>query len=332
MSKRFFILCVCAVVLAAAVTPAAGQAARANSAGTSTAAAEKFTPPRLPDGRPNLQGLWSRRGGNLEREDSDIPNPLIVPRLSSLEDDRPNGTTAVYPTIYTARIADTRTEEQKQRQQRAAEARKKLNLKVGIIDPANGKIPAFTPAALAAREKFYKHMPNPPTLEYVEWSARCGLDGFPQTAGTARFVQRPDALTMFFEGERVLRTIALDGRPHVGQNIRLYNGDSVGKWEGDTLVVDITNFNGKTWWNRSMPMLSDKVHVTERYTMVDADTIAFESTLRDPEIFVQPIKVAGYYIRAEEDDFPLENACAEGLQTIENIMTRPDGSRLRVKP
>jgi hypothetical protein len=123
------------------------------------------------------------------------------------------------------------------------------------------------------------------------------------------------------------RVIPVDGRPHLPQSIREWNGDSVGRWEGNTLVVDTTNYNGKGWVATSaatgrikgIPQ-SQKLHVVERFTRVSQDEIQYEVTIDDPDYYTQPWKVAvplerdpGYQI--------FEYACHEGNHAVENVLS-----------
>ena len=100
-------------------------------------------------------------------------------------------------------------------------------------------------------------------------------------------------------------------------------GDSIGRWEGNTLVVDTTNFNGKIAYSYEIPYLSDALHTVERLTIVDANTIDYEVTIDDQKLFTRPWKVAGYFLRAAKDVESLEFACAEGSQTLQNMFGPP---------
>jgi len=121
------------------------------------------------------------------------------------------------------------------------------------------------------------------------------------------------------------RVIHLDGRPHLGKNLRLFLGDSVGHWEGNTLVVDTTNYNGLTAYSREIPYLSDALRTVERFTITDAKTIDYEVTIDDPKLFTKTWKVAGVYSKTENLTDLLEYACAEGSQTLVNIFGEPPG-------
>jgi hypothetical protein len=84
----------------------------------------------------------------------------------------------------------------------------------------------------------------------------------------------------------------MDGRPHLPSDIKLYEGDSRGRWQGDTLVVDVTNQNDKTWFDMAGNFHSDAIHVVERLTPADANTINYEATIDDPKTFSRPWTIA----------------------------------------
>jgi hypothetical protein len=122
------------------------------------------------------------------------------------------------------------------------------------------------------------------------------------------------------------RIIPLDGRAHVDASIRLWNGDSRGRWEGDTLVVDTTNFNGKGQIStsaaggrmRGIPQ-SDAAHIIERFTRMDADTILYEVSIDDPKIYTRPWKLE-IPLTHDPDYVIYEYACHEGNYALPNIL------------
>jgi hypothetical protein len=105
----------------------------------------------------------------------------------------------------------------------------------------------------------------------------------------------------------------------VGKKVRLFMGDSIGRWEGDTLVVDTTNFNDKTSLGQTIPFHSEDLHTTERFTRVSQNLIDYQLTLEDPKLFTRAIKLAGYFAAAPKGTEPMEFACAEGSLTLPNI-------------
>ena len=120
-------------------------------------------------------------------------------------------------------------------------------------------------------------------------TVHCFMPGIPRVVGMPfplEIVQTPNKIVIY-EAFRTFRVIPTDGKKLPGEGIASYNGDSVGHWEGDTLVVDVTNFNGKIWGPGQMKVTSDKYHVVERYTL-NGDTIAYEAVIEDPGVMTGP--------------------------------------------
>lgn len=257
----------------------------------------KGTPARTADGHPDMQGVWVRRGTAM--------NEANAPKSPLGEF---GATGQPYPTIFNNGAA---TE-----QDRSVLAGRPS----GIIEPANRVLP-WRPEADAARREFLSHMIPPASLKYVEPSARCAQPGL--LGGDDRhpfqIVQRPGSFVLMYEYNHVTRAIPTDGRPHVGPNIRLYMGDSVGRWEGDTLVVDTTNFNDKTSFSQTIPFHSEALHTTERFTMSDPYIIDYQIAVEDPQLFTAPVRIAGNFVAAAKGSELMEFACAEGSQTLANI-------------
>jgi hypothetical protein len=260
-------------------------------------AGTKWAPARTADGHPDMQGMWVRRGANM--------NEANAPKSPLGEF---GSTGQPYPTIFNNGAATA--------QDRSVLAGKPA----GIVEPANRVLP-WRPEADAARREFLSHMIPPASLKYVEPSARCAQPG--PLGGDDRhpfqIVQRPGSFVLMYEYNHVTRVIPTDGRPHVGPSIRLYMGDSVGRWEGETLVVDTTNFNDKTPFSQTIPFHSEALHTTERFTMSDPYIIDYQITIEDPQLFTAPVRIAGNFVAAAKGSELMEFACAEGSQTLANI-------------
>jgi hypothetical protein len=127
-------------------------------------------------------------------------------------------------------------------------------------------------------------------------------------------LQTADSLAIMY-GRWSYRVIALDGRPHLPDSVRLWMGDSVGHWEGDTLVVDSTNFNGKSWLDEVGEVITYAEHVVERFTLAGPNRIEYEATIDDPIAYSRPWTIALSYNRSREEAY-LEEACLEGNQAF----------------
>jgi hypothetical protein len=266
----------------------------------------------LAAGQPELQGMYTRNGVvGLEANAPENPidpggkNPLSV-------SNRGDGL-GPYPKVFGE--GGTVLRGGQQRQQR----------RTGIVDPPS-KILPWIPEQDKLRRDFLVQMNPAADLRHVELNARCALPGLFQgedNNNPYQFLQRPGEVVILYDYNHTSRVIHLEGRPHFGKNIRLFMGDSIGHWEGNTLVVDTTNFNGRTAYSREIPYLSDELHTVERFTVADANTIDYEVTIQDPKLFTAPWKVAGYFSRVPKGTESLEFACAEGSQTLVNIFGLP---------
>jgi len=137
-----------------------------------------------------------------------------------------------------------------------------------------------------------------------------------------RIVQTPASVVILSEMIHDVRTIPLDGRPHLPQNIRQWMGDSRGHWEGDTLVVDTTNFTSKTAYRGT----SQSLHLVERFRLADAETILYEFTIDDPATFTRTWTAQVPLTKSGDQIF--EYACHEGNYGMEG---RRSGARAEEK-
>ena len=261
-------------VLSLAHAPAAAQAP--------TAAAKTWDLPRTPDGQPDLQGIWApNAAGHSLEEGPDLLAAVIT------------GNQAAQP------------------------GRPKV-----IVDPTpEGKIP-YQPWAVEKRNENLRNIFAPTRPEHVEPEDRCLPNGVPRSnlRGQMQITQGPGYALILHEWIHAYRFIPLDGRTHVGNNIQLWNGDSRGRWEGDTLIVDVTNFaadgttfNKQPWLDGHGSFYSDALHVVERWTLADANTINYEATIEDPKVFTRPWKLAFTLGRNSDRGYEFfEVACYEG--------------------
>ena len=134
-------------------------------------------------------------------------------------------------------------------------------------------------------------------------------------------LQTPGYLLILFERAHTYRIISTDGRPHAGANIAMWMGDSRGRWEGNSLVVDVTNHNAKTWFDQAGNFHSPAAHMIERFTLVDPDTIHYEVRIEDPRVYTRPWTMAFPLRRNKEPGFRLlEEACHEGERNTEPLI------------
>jgi hypothetical protein len=276
------------------------------------ASAQAWTPQRTPDGQPDLQGMYTRNGV-VDLEAQPPVNPIDPSGKNPLSVSNRGDGLGPYPKVFGE--GGTVLRGGQRRQQR----------RVGIVDPPDKNLPWRT-GEDARRREFLLRMNPAADLKHVELNARCALPGLFQgedNNNPYQFLQRPGEVVILYDYNHTSRVIHLDGRPHLGSSIRLFMGDSIGRWEGNTLVVDTTNFNDRTAYSREIPYLSDALHTLERFTIADANSIDYEVTIDDSKLFTKPWRVAGYFTRVPKGTESLEFACAEGSQTLLNMFGKP---------
>jgi len=192
-----------------------------------------------------------------------------------------------------------------------------------IIDPLDGRIP-YQPAAAARRNELLADIFTPTRPEHVDPHVRATLDGVPRNnyvPGGMQIGQVAGNVIILYESNHAYRVIPTDGRPHVGEGVKLWMGDSRGRWEGSTLVVDVTNFNTDTWLDAHGTFHSDALHVVERWTMGSRDRIDYEVTIEDPKVFTRPWKMALTINRNKQKDYEIyEDSRHEGERDTEKIL------------
>jgi hypothetical protein len=252
--------------------------------------APAWNPPRTPDGQPDIQGYWNGTAGIGAAFDLEVGEPP---------------------------------------EEGALQARKSLTPPHVVIDPPDGKIP-YQPWAAAVRDENRQNSLHPTTLEQIDSLSRCLQMGVPRQTflGGFQIFQSP-GYVVIIQGN-AYRTISLDGRPHVPSDIKLWAGDSVGHWEGNTLVVDVTNINEHGWYDWAGNFHSDELHLVERWTFRDANTIDYEVTSYDPKVFTRPWTLKNEFKRNKKSDPEIfEDACYEGEKDVEIMLhhDKTDGSQ-----
>lgn len=161
-----------------------------------------------------------------------------------------------------------------------------------VTDPADGQVP-FQPWAREKAEEFAKHLLNPIKPEYIEPLARCAPAGPSKSFMWHGFDirQYPGYIVFLFDSGT--RVIHLDGKPHLHEKVKLWNGDSRGHWEGNTLVVEVRNVNGKGRFGRSGEFFSENAKISERYVFdKDQQKFVYHATYDDPTVFTRPFTIS----------------------------------------
>jgi len=286
------------VAVAAAAAVLVVAFAHGQAPAPADSAAPKWTPRLTADGQPDLQGTWVNFDGTPFEADQTAPslfgNP-VNPPAHWADHDSP--------------ISATRASM--------------------VVDPPDGRVPVMQWAEerrdydLAHLEDHYVHE--------TPW-VRCITRGVPGGMLPAGYnngyeiVQIPGYVIIAYEMIHDTRIIPLDGRPHVGPNIRLWNGDARGRWEGNTLVVETTNFNDKgvlgssaaTGRIRGIPH-SEEMHVVERFTRISDDVINYSATITDPKVYTAPWTVA-LPLNRDPSYLMFEYACHEGNLALPNAL------------
>ncbi len=299
------------MTLSLATIRAGGQAQAPSAAAKDwTPPRTGYTPPRTPDGQPDLQGLyqWVPGGGNDDEVAETAPRPAASRRITA--DGNPetdNGPEFWYENSYGPDGKPVKLSRPRYR-----------TLSERIL---------YQPWAEAKADYIRKHENK--ERRFIDPLVRCLRRGVPRTNtgpnayASIQFLQAPGKVVLFYEWGHDYRVIPLDGGPHPGKEIKLWMGDSRGHWEGNTLVVDVTNFNDKTWIGAtgSGSFHSDALHVVERYTRLDADQIYYEFTAEDPQVLQRPWRQTLVYTRAWVPGYEqLEYACHEGNRAVDNIL------------
>ena len=319
---------ICAAAIAFAILPLA-------------VTAQQWTPPRTPDGQPDLQGVWSDASVTpLERPralgDRKVLTDAEVARLKERAERLFNNRESDFipgDNLFLALWADAAavsnpnaTGSVLNMVPRDFDNRTSL-----ITDPPDGRLPPVTPegrrrqseglasnlttpwqfgAAPSAAAQTPRRNPNGPAD--LSNALRCISWGVPKIAGNINYtshqeiVQSPGYVVLLSEVNHEARIIPLDNRPHLAESLRQLNGDSRGHWEGTTLVVETTNFSPKSFFMGA----ADRLHLVERFTRTGPRTMDYELTVSDPTTWTKPWTAL---IRLKStDDRLIEFACHEG--------------------
>lgn len=324
-----------AVAVAGSMLP--GQAI-AQSINAKPARTETKAPilPRTSDGHPDLQGVWANNNATpLERPKELAGRPYLTEQeVAALKAkahdlfDNGNSDAAFGDSVFVSVLQNVKGEKAGFKSvdggtgdyssvwlvERNFDNRTSL-----ITDPPDGRLPELTAAGKkrqAAVAAMRNRLPEGP--EDRSLSERCITFGAPRLgAGYNSYyqiVQSSDTVVMEMETIHDARIIPLDGRPHLPSSVHTWLGDSRGRWEGDTLVVDTTNYKAGAFMNAS-----DKLHVIERFTRTGPDTLKYEVTIDDPETWTKPWSVM--IPLSHSPDAVFEYACHEGNEGLTGILS-----------
>ena len=301
---------------------------------------DTWTVPRTADGQPDLQGIWANNSATpMQRPEqlagktvlSDEELAELTQRVSEFRESEQAGDLLgdrlIQQALGNPEFNDfdviTGNYNAFWLVERNLDNRTSL-----IVDPPNGRIPALTADAEAqasARRAYRREHPSDGP-EDRSLGDRCLHFAAPRlSAGYNSYfqiLQTPDHVAIVQEMGHISRVIPLDGRPHVDDGVRLWTGDSRGHWEGDTLVVETTNYSSETRYNGA----SEELRLVERFTRVGPDTVQHEVTLTDPSMWTQPWTVM-LLLKSTEDPI-FEYACHEGNYAMPGIL---GGARLEEK-
>ena len=308
------VLSVILALLSLSVVGMAGQVQKSPSRATA-AVSTRWTVPRAPDGHPDLQGVWSFATLTpLERPGAFAGKQTLTPEEaetfarqridSSNKDRRDGGGAADVERAYNEFWWDFGTK---------ASTQPSL-----VVDPPDGKIPALTAEAKQRQSQRQNLFDNP---EDRPISERCilGFNSGPPMMPSAynnnvQIVQTGDHVVILNEMIHSARIVPLSGRPHPPKDMRYLTGDSVGHWEGDTLIVDTTNFSK----NGGFRGASTNLHLIERISRIDQGTLRYEFTVDDPTTWTKPWTAS--IPMSSSNELIYEYACHEGNYALEGVL------------
>ena len=317
-----------------AITALAAGQTLSPAAKTVNATQKAWTAPRTPDGHPDLQGVWT----------NNTITPLERPKALGAKEFYSEDELAAAQKRERERLAKNEEEGRPTEAGTAADvhydfseygldpaqAKQAWSLRTSIIVGPEGTIPPQTPEARKrvadVRAAAKGHEFDGPESRPLEARCIARANNGPPMRGAGynsnlRILQGDGYAVIEAEMIHDSRVVALNGRPHLPSNIRQYYGDSIGHWEGDTLVIDTTNFTDQT------PYLgAQNLHVVERLTRMNADTIRYQFTVEDPGMWIKPW--SGETVFSKVDGLIYEYACHEANYGLANTLS---GARVAEK-
>jgi hypothetical protein len=315
--------------LAVAIVAVAAIGSTSVSGQSGKASAAKGTALKTADGRPDLQGVWDFRTLTPLQRPTDLAGKEVLTDAEAVEFERKNALNQdnreAKPSFVQNGAASNTDVDRAYNDfwwdfGKKVVGTKRTSL---IVDPPDGKTPPLTPEAQERgklRFAAYQRAAFGPEDRGVGERCILGFNSGPPMLPSAynnnvQIFQTPDHVVLLNEMVHNARIIPLDGRPHVPQSVRQWVGDSRGRWDGDSLVVETTGFLGET----AFPNAGPNLHLTERFKRVDADTLLYEFTVSDPTTWTKPWTAQ---VPMRKSDQPLyEYACHEGNYGMTNLLS-----------
>ena len=311
------LLTIAAILSASALctgAPAGAQAAGSADAKAAKRVDPKWKAPRTPWGHPDISGTWTTddmRGIPMSRQAQyGTRQHLTDQEFAARAKQRQNARA-----VDDARTGTFRNEE----------GTRDFSYTSMVIDPPDGRVPPTTPAARARPRQGGSFGVGPwEKIQDFSLYDRCITRGaigsfMPAVYGNgARIVQTPNAVVITYEMIHDTRIIPLDSKPPLGSNIQLWMGDARGRWEGDTLVVESTNFTDRTAVGGSPH--STQLRLTERFTRIDPEMIDYEVRIEDPATFARPWTMR-MTITSQPGYQIYEYGCHEGNNAMRNVLS-----------
>ena len=294
--------------------------------------AQTYRPPRTAWGDPDLEGRWPGTGASaipLQRPESLGTRNLLTDaefaeRAAQLERQKAQDLADFdfeHPSVPFGVVGGGQSPPQHWFERSGPQRQASL-----IVDPPNGRLPALTPAAQKrVAERRARESGESASFTDFNLTERCitrGLTGSVLPGGYNNgneIVQAPGYVTFVNEMIHESRIVPLDGRPHAGPAIRGYLGDSRGHWDGDTLVIETTNFLDRVGVGMNGTGASDALKITERFNRTSGTTIVYSLTIDDPMTWTAPFTMR-YTLERDDRYGMFEYACHEGNYALQNIM------------
>jgi hypothetical protein len=291
-------------------------------------ASKTYAVPRTPDGQPDLQGYWNNGTYIPLERPKELGTKEFYTEAEALAIQKKN-----VQAEHSQAANDIHYDNAIWQGERFAKGAPDLRTSI-VFDPPDGRLPPLSEEGQkrAAERAAHAREVSPASPESRSLGERCvtwGADGPPMLGSTynanIQILQTADSVVVLTEMMHDARTVWLDGRPHIPGNIHELAGDSRGHWEGETLVVDSTNFSDETNFRgppataRQDIFSSPKLHVTERFTRVSDDTIAYRFTVDDPGTWTRPW--SGELLMRKTKGPIFEYACHEGNYGLVSILS-----------